>query len=143
MTRALRDLASHLADPPTPHGRLVVADFYRTGRATPDQERDLADWERDWAMPRLQTPDEWHDNPVRAGYSLVRSRDITRHVLPSARRLRNLGRLFVSLARVASLWAPQVPIRNILSADRQWRVLVGGAASYWITVAVKDPLDGR
>lgn len=124
-----------------PGGRLVVADFYRTGKATPDQERALADWEGDWAMPRLQTPDEWHDDLLRAGYSLVRSRDITQHVLPSARRLRNLGRLFVPLARLASLWSPQVPIRNILSADRQWRALAGGAASYWITVAVRDPLD--
>jgi len=121
-----------------PGGRLVVADFYRTGQATQRLERCLEEWEQDWAMPRLQTPDEWYDDLLTAGFSRVSSWDVTRNVLPSARRLRRLVRVFGPLARLSALWAPRVPIRNILSAQRQWEVLSQGAACYRITVASKQ-----
>ncbi|MDA8263318.1 MAG: methyltransferase domain-containing protein [Actinomycetota bacterium] len=121
-----------------PHGRLIVADFYR-GRQPGDasEEALVRAWEESWSMPQLQTQDELLDDLTRWGATYVWNRDITPNVLPSARRLYRLGRVFSPLARMAPGIVSRVPIRNIESAVLQWRAFEAGLASYAMTLATR------
>lgn len=121
-----------------PGGRLVVADFYRArGPSDASEASLLAAWEESWAMPQLQTQDEFLDDLAAWGSAYLWNRDITSNVLPSARRLYRIGRIFAPLARLTPGVVSRVPIRNIESAILQWEVFRRGLASYAVTVATR------
>lgn len=121
-----------------PSGRLVVADFYRGHEPRDDAEEALVKaWEDSWAMPQLQTQEEITDDLAAWGDTYVLTRDVTSHVMPSARRLYRLGRIFAPMARLTPGGVSRVPIRNIESAVLQWEAFSRGLASYAITVAVR------
>lgn len=117
-----------------PGGKLVVADFYRTRECASPLVRA---WEESWAMPPLQTPQQWLDSLRRAGFEAVTHQDLTQAVVPSVRRLLRWGRATYPLLALAP-WTPPVPAANIRSSLLQARAFEGREACYCLTVAQKS-----
>lgn len=71
-----------------PGGRLVVIDAFLTGAPLGDRERHLlADWCEGWAVAGLVSVDAFDTALRAAGFVQVGFRDLTSHIVPSARRV--------------------------------------------------------
>lgn len=122
-----------------PGGRLVVADGMRSARPMDTRrEQLLKTWLRSWAVPDLDTAEELVEAMEEAGLEVLEVRDITPHILPSARRMLRLGILTAPavglwLVSGMSYWQRQ----NYLGVFRQWRALRAGAWRYGLIVAQK------
>lgn len=75
-----------------PGGRLVIAEYLlRESPGLSDSERaELNPWLEGWTMPRLETKSEYETLLNEAGFASVEFHDITTHVSPSLRNLKNL-----------------------------------------------------
>jgi cyclopropane fatty-acyl-phospholipid synthase-like methyltransferase len=116
-----------------PGGRLVVADFFRSGDAMgADQRRMMERWEASWAIPAYAGFDHFAEQAREAGFEDVLLTDDTWAVRPSARRL--YQRFWPGL--LVSAWAFPLRIRSrlqtehVLSAYWQWKLLEQGLWRY-------------
>ncbi len=123
-----------------PGGRLVVADFFRSGDPmTARQQRMMERWEASWAIPAYSEFDHFAQQCREAGFEEVVLSDDTWAVRPSARRL--YLRFWPGLAVTA--WAYPLRVRNKLQTDHvwsawwQWRLLEQGLWRYGFLSARK------
>jgi tocopherol O-methyltransferase len=123
-----------------PGGRLLVADGF-LGRASleGDDARIYSEWCAGWVLPSLASVDAFAHALEKAGFVDVSFVDRTSAVMPSARRIRRLGRLMVGpirwLSRLGLLPAGQ--ISHAIACIRQHAVLERGIALYGVFTARK------
>jgi len=95
-----------------PGGRLVVADGFRRARPFgPADERLLQSWLSGWAIPDIDTPEEFVAAMREVGFAEAESEDVTDRILPSMRRLDRLARAIVPPARLLARAGVLSPIR--------------------------------
>lgn len=116
-----------------PGGRLVVADFFRSGDPmSASEQRMMERWEASWAIPAYAEFDRFAQQATEVGFEDVVLSDDTWAVRPSARRL--YQRFWPGL--LVSAWARPLGIRNKLQTDHvfsawwQWRLLEKGLWRY-------------
>lgn len=125
-----------------PGGRLVVAEYMRTGRGLPPrEERRVAEWVEGWAMPDLDTIDEHRDHARAAGLDDVRVDDFTDKARPSLRRLYRIARFCQPFDRIALALGIRSPTQsgNVTAAVRQYQTLRRGLWRYSVLLARKSP----
>ncbi|MGH3086615.1 MAG: methyltransferase domain-containing protein [Rubrobacteraceae bacterium] len=121
-----------------PDGRLVVADFFRTGRSfEADEERLLREWLSGWAVPDLATVGIFCELARHAGFADLRFEDATANVWPSLRRIRRravAGYPAAGLVRAMGLGNPE-HVSLARAGLRQYEALRRGLWLYGIFAA--------
>jgi tocopherol O-methyltransferase len=107
-------------------GRIVVSDFMlRRPLANGENKRLLQEWFDGWALPGLWTAAQ-HANAARAaGLRDVCIRDVTRHTLPSHRRLYRRVRWITPVAKLLQITGLRNSVQdgNIIASLRQYETL--------------------
>lgn len=123
-----------------PGGRLVMAEYMRTGRPVSEKgERLLAEWLRPWAIPDIDTEAEHRAGAAAAGFERVQMQDVTRQVRVSLRNLHEMSVRWLPLGkwlnRVGLVNA--VRLGNAIASVRQYEALQEGAWQYRLVLAWK------
>jgi tocopherol O-methyltransferase len=127
-----------------PGGRVVVADFARSGRPLdPTGERLLHEWLTGWAVPDIDTPGEHTEQLVAAGFVDIRLDDVTAHTRPSLRRLYRMAYWTYPLALYGYVKGVRSAVQhgNVIASIRQYQALRHGAWFYSILSATKASGD--
>ncbi len=129
-----------------PGGRLVVADFFRSGDPMSAGERRMMEsWEASWAIPAYAEFDVFAQQARDGGFEDVLLTDDTWAIRRSAKRL--YQRFWPGL--MVSAWAHPLGIRNRLQTDHvwsawwQWRLLDKGLWRYGLLSARKPCAVGE
>lgn len=117
-----------------PRGRLVIADGFATETPTPPQAADLRAFCEGFALSRLSTLQETVTSAEQSGFIVESADDVSRHVLPSAARIRRLSYLGVVLYRMARVLPerPAIWRAHCLAGLAQERLLREGGMRYCI-----------
>lgn len=115
-----------------PGGRLVICEYFLTKEKLSEEERALiTEWLRGWAMPSLQTVEQYHEQLASAGFTQIKMLDWTDNISPSIQRLARLIRRlgptapllrrvgFLNQAEIANLHASKAQVEAL--AERLWR----------------------
>lgn len=125
-----------------PGGRLVVADgFLARDELTVRQQRLVRRWRDGWAVPNVVSVGWFARCLVDTGFHPVDFRDVTRHVIPSSRRIfaLALAALLPSLALRALGLRSAVQTRGIISGLYQFAACRQGLGRYILFRADKQP----
>ncbi len=68
-----------------PGGKLIVADYYRLHK--PDPRLLLEKWRKTWSMAPFLTDEKFTHQITHAGFRLLKKQNITKNILPTARRM--------------------------------------------------------
>lgn len=123
-----------------PGGRIAVEDGFRAGRELPGHaERLIHDWAEAWALPDLDTMDEFHSAAADIGFTDIRMRDVSPNIVWSARRLHRAATLFEKPSWVACKlgWRTPEAHRNLIGAKLQWQFFVQRFGSIALVSAQK------
>ncbi len=123
-----------------PGGRLVMAEYMRTGRPLPaDSEHLLAAWLHPWAIPDIDTAEEHRSNALAAGFSSAEIRDVTPHVRVSLRNLHEISTRWLPVGRLLRFFGivDRVRLGNARASVRQYEALQAGAWMYGMLLAEK------
>lgn len=123
-----------------PGGRLVMADYFMCENPQKKQSYYMQQWAHSWTLESYATRDEFMKGAMEAGYTLKHERDITKHILPSARRLYFASLIGIPLASVYNFFHPKVSEegkRNVWSGYWQYRALQLSAWTYKILLFQK------
>jgi tocopherol O-methyltransferase len=129
-----------------PGGRVVVADFVRSGRPLdPTGERLLHEWLTGWAVPDIDTPGEHAAHLAAAGFVDTRLDDVTVHTRPSLRRLYRMAYWTYPLALYGYVKGVRSAVQhgNVIASIRQYQALRHGAWFYSILSATKPAVPDR
>jgi cyclopropane fatty-acyl-phospholipid synthase-like methyltransferase len=123
-----------------PGGRLIVADgFLRHEDLADDEQRIVTRWQRGWAIPGVASVEQFGRWLRATGFGTVGFRDVTRHVVPSSRRIYLASLLFYPLGLVLH-WVglrTEIQTRGIASGYYQYQALRRGLGIYGIFLAEK------
>ncbi|MBK7939511.1 MAG: methyltransferase domain-containing protein [Lewinellaceae bacterium] len=123
-----------------PGGRLVMAEYMRTGRPLPaNSERLLSAWLHPWAIPDIDTADEHRGHAQSAGFSEINIRDVTPNVRVSLRNLHEISTRWLPLGRFFGFFGivDRVRLGNARASVRQYDALQAGAWKYGLLLAEK------
>lgn len=126
-----------------PGGRVVVADFVRSGRPLdPTGERLLHEWLTGWAVPDIDTPSEHTEHLAAAGFVDARLDDVTAHTRPSLRRLYRMAYWTYPLALYGYVKGVRSTVQhgNVIASIRQYQALRHGAWFYSILSATRPAI---
>jgi tocopherol O-methyltransferase len=70
-----------------PGGRLIIADYFKTGNINTDNNRIMKSWLNNWAITDLDNNEDFKYRLVKAGFNNISVEDYTANIVPSARRL--------------------------------------------------------
>lgn len=68
-------------------GRLVLADYFKTGNLNSDNNRIMKKWLNNWAITDLDTIEDFESKLIEAGFRNIIIEDYTRNIKLSARRM--------------------------------------------------------
>ncbi len=128
-----------------PGGRVIVAEYVRTGRPVDDAgERLLHEWLDGWAIPDIDSPAEHLSYLSAAGFTDARVDDVTEHTRPSLRRLYRMAYYTFPLAVLARICRIRSAVqhKNVIGSVRQYQALRRKAWFYSIISATKPATDG-
>jgi cyclopropane fatty-acyl-phospholipid synthase-like methyltransferase len=124
-----------------PGGRLVVADGFLTRDTfAPDEQRVIDRWQHGWAIAGVVSLHQFQTWLRAADFHRVGFQDITRHVVPSSRRILLATLLFYPLGKVLHWIGLRTEIQNrgIASGYYQYQARRRGLGVYGIFVAEKQ-----
>lgn len=123
-----------------PGGRLIMADFLAAKNEYNASEKILmTSWLRGWAVDSLETIANFETYLNRAGFKHISCRNITKHVLPSSRRLylwSLLGLLFGKTLEWLRI-RTKTQTGNIFAVYYSWQALQRNLWQYGILYAEK------
>jgi tocopherol O-methyltransferase len=123
-----------------PGGRVVVADGFlaRPGLA-PEEQRLYFEWCDGWALSSLESVDGFRAALEAAGFVGVSFVERTREVMPSARRIRRIGRVALPIIRGLRRLrlVPEGQIAHAIACVRQHTVLERRIGVYGVFTAHK------
>ena len=70
-----------------PGGRLIIADYFKTGNLNTDNNRIMKSWLNNWAITDLDKIEDFKDRLVKAKFENITAEDYTASIMPSARRM--------------------------------------------------------
>lgn len=70
-----------------PGGRLVIADYFKTGNLSTDNNKIMKRWLNNWAITDLDTIEDFESKLIKAGFRNLIIEDYTRNIKLSARRM--------------------------------------------------------
>ncbi|MBK8492522.1 MAG: methyltransferase domain-containing protein [Saprospirales bacterium] len=123
-----------------PGGKLVIAEYIRSGRPLSDrQEFLLTDWLQGWVIPDIDTREEHQSYARLAGFSELTIRDITSHTRVSHRNLYHQARRWWWLGQILAAIRVRTPVQhgNHRGAFRQYEALEENAWFYGLGLAEK------
>lgn len=123
-----------------PGGRLIVAEYFRTGRDLPAaHESVVREWLDGWEIPDIDTHAEHLAAAARAGLRDVVIEDHTEAVRPSLRRAHNRARLAHPLLSAFHALGLRntVQHRNAVAIQRQYQALLRETWFYAVLTARK------
>jgi tocopherol O-methyltransferase len=68
-------------------GRLIIADYFKTGSLNTDNNRIMKSWLNNWAITDLDNMEDFKDRLVKAGFDNISVEDYSAGIMPSARRM--------------------------------------------------------
>jgi tocopherol O-methyltransferase len=125
-----------------PGGRLVLADFARTGRPlTAEAEQLLGTWLLPWTLPDLATPEELTRSARDTGFGEIVLRDVTAAVEPSLRRLHRIVKALSPGASLLHRLGLRSPVQhgNVTGSAAMWAAL---RRKLWVYVIVSARKPG-
>ena len=124
------------------NGRLVIADYVWTDSAPlKGQEAAMAqEWFEGWAMRRMLSAKEYEPIVKSCGFSGVVVEDISKYVIPSLKRLKNITRVTVPLATAAYALRciPKERLGNARASALHFDTFKRGLWRYWLIFAAKS-----
>ena len=123
-----------------PGGRLVLAEYVRTGRPLNKSQEGLLDqWLRGWAIPDIDTEAEHETHAKDAGFARLDIMDITAHTRISHRNLHQQARRWWRVGQALRFLHIRNPIQhgNHRGAICQFEALQAGAWFYALGLGVK------
>ncbi|MBK7408403.1 MAG: methyltransferase domain-containing protein [Saprospirales bacterium] len=123
-----------------PGGKLVIAEYIRSGRPLSDrQEFLLTDWLQGWVIPDIDTREEHQSHARLAGFSELTIRDITSHTRVSHRNLYHQAGRWWWLGQILAAIRVRTPVQhgNHRGAFRQYEALEENAWFYGLGLAEK------
>lgn len=109
-----------------PGGRLVMAEYIRTGRGLPKAEETLlTEWLSGWMIPDLDTREEHVESARRAGFEDVEVKDVTDNMRRSLRRLYKLSLAGIPIGIVLHRLGLRDDVLhgNVVASRRQYQAL--------------------
>jgi SAM-dependent methyltransferase len=92
-----------------PGGRLICADYFRTGRPLPEEgEKLLHAWLNGWSIKDIDTFDEHKENAALAGFTHFEKENITEYTKPSLKHLHSMASKLWQFGR----FLRQIGLRN-------------------------------
>jgi cyclopropane fatty-acyl-phospholipid synthase-like methyltransferase len=70
-----------------PEGRLILADYFKTGNLGSDNNKIMKNWLNNWAISDLDTVDVFENKLTEAGYKNIIKEDYTDNIRLSSRRM--------------------------------------------------------
>ena len=123
-----------------PGGRLIVADGFLVREALAADDRHIVDcWRQGWAIPNLTSVEQFEHWTRETGYGHCRFQDVTRHVVPSSRRIYLASLMFYPISMLLR-WLglrTAVQMRGIASGYYQYQARRRGLGIYGIFLAEK------
>jgi cyclopropane fatty-acyl-phospholipid synthase-like methyltransferase len=122
-----------------PGGRIVVADGFATKEElSPDEAALMRSWLEGWAVPSLDTVEQFRNDLRAAGFQIDREQDATQNVLPSSRRLYRLSHLrFLDYLLYVLRLRSKAAHHNVVAARNQYLALKRSLCGYHIFLANK------
>lgn len=125
-----------------PGGKLIVADaFYSNEFYSPSEWEAVQQIWNSWAVDHLATEKEFRTGLEAAGFSNITYTNVTKMVLPSARRLWLFGRGALLVGTLYSLFGKKYgnlqSVGNTIAAVRQYQGLKQGLWEYGLFYAEK------
>jgi len=123
-----------------PGGRLIIAEYLRTGRPLSQKgEKMIHTWLDGWAIRDIDTLQEHEQHVREAGFGKFEPEEITRFMKASLRRLFRLSVLLYPLAIFFLMTGVRnkVQHRNVVASIVQYRALRQGFWKYYLLKAIK------
>jgi tocopherol O-methyltransferase len=123
-----------------PGGRLIIADYFKTGNLNTGNNKIMKSWLNNWAISDLDTAEDFRNKLTEAGYKNVIIEDYTENIMLSARRLYLLsfpGYIAIKLYNLVYNATPFSRTHYKASLN-QYRALKRGYWRYNIILAEKD-----
>ncbi len=122
-----------------PGGRLVLADYFKTGNLDTDNNKIMKNWLNNWAISDLDTVEDFDNKLMEAGYKNIITEDYTDNIRSSSRRMYLLsfpGYITTKLYNLAYNATPFSRTHYKASLN-QYRALKRGYWRYKIVLARK------
>lgn len=123
-----------------PGGRLIISEYLLTKDALGSEEQaELNQWLKGWAMPSLLTEEEYKNLAHNAGFSDFTVHDWTVQTLPSFGRLNRFVKMFKPVAPILHTLgvANEGQLGNLEASEAQMKLLAKDLWRYKVVVATK------
>lgn len=122
-----------------PNGRIIIADYFATGKNRPDPHNLLEKWRGLWSMAKFLDLDTYIDIFNNEGYKLIRREDVTDAIRPSSKHMYNASLLgSVPSIMYNLVFSPSRFARtHYLSGRYQYKALKKGLWKYYVLVFEK------
>jgi len=120
-------------------GRLIIADgFAIKNELSGDEAALMRSWLEGWAVPSIDTVEQFRSDIRAAGFQVAREQDATDNVLPSSRRLFRLAHLrFLDYLLYALRLRSKAAHGNVIAARNQYLAVRQGLCGYHIFLGIK------
>ncbi|MCB0666707.1 MAG: methyltransferase domain-containing protein [Saprospiraceae bacterium] len=122
-----------------PGGRLIIADFFGNHLQTHDRQKWLQKWADARAIPQFEIFPEFLTKIQETGFDRIKSKNITKNIRPSARRLYHFYFPGIIYHKCLDLLgkSSEFNVRNALAALYQYEALKKNLWNYHLVLATK------
>jgi len=126
-----------------PGGRLIIADYFKTGNFNTDNNRIMRSWLNNWAITDLDNMEDFKDRMVKAGFDKIITEDYTANIMPSARRMFLVSFPGYISTKLYNLFYNATPFSktHYKASLNQYRALKRGYWEYKVVRAKKLAVD--
>jgi tocopherol O-methyltransferase len=122
-----------------PGGRLIIADYFKTGNLDAGNNRIMKGWLNNWAITDLDNPEDFKDRLAKTGFDKITAEDYTANIIPSARRLFLVSFPGYIATKLYNLFYNATPFSktHYKASLNQYRALRRGYWEYKVVMAQK------
>ncbi len=116
-------------------GRVVIADGTQLKKQLTNNEKKMMyKWREGWVVPNLATPEKFRNDMIKIGFRRTKFLDITKHILPSSKRLYRYAIPAIILGKPLEVIGLRTKTQtgNILAAYYQYKLVKKGIGGYGI-----------
>ncbi|UCH15580.1 MAG: class I SAM-dependent methyltransferase [Bacteroidales bacterium] len=122
-----------------PGGRLVLADYFKTGNFSTDNNKIMKRWLNNWAISDLDTVEDFEYKLIKAGFRNIVIDDYSRNIKSSARRMYLVSFPGYIATKLYNLFYNATPFSktHYMASLNQYRALKKGYWKYKVILAYK------